>query len=48
VADYTESIQTVFVVAVPIAVLAFLAAWLIPQVELKLRPEPVPPEGTRA
>ena len=32
---YAESIQTVFLIAVPIAVLAFLAAWLIPQVELK-------------
>jgi EmrB/QacA subfamily drug resistance transporter len=35
VAGYAESIQTVFLVAVPIAVLAFLATWLIPQVELK-------------
>jgi EmrB/QacA subfamily drug resistance transporter len=35
VAGYAESIQTVFLVAVPIAVLAFLASWLIPQVELK-------------
>jgi hypothetical protein len=32
---YADSIQTVFLVAVPIAVLAFLATWLIPQVELK-------------
>ena len=35
VAGYAESIQTVFLVAVPIAALAFLASWLIPQVELK-------------
>jgi hypothetical protein len=35
VAGYAESIQTVFLIAVPIAVLAFLASWLIPQVELK-------------
>ena len=35
VAGYAESIQTVFLVAVPIAALAFLATWLIPQVELK-------------
>jgi len=34
-AGYAESIQTVFLVAVPIAALAFLATWLIPQVELK-------------
>jgi EmrB/QacA subfamily drug resistance transporter len=35
VAGYAESIQTVFIVAVPIAALAFLATWLIPQIELK-------------
>jgi EmrB/QacA subfamily drug resistance transporter len=35
IAGYAQSIQTVFVVAVPIAALAFLATWLIPQVELK-------------
>ena len=39
VAGYAESIQTVFLVAVPIAALAFLATWLIPQVELKRWPE---------
>jgi len=39
VAGYAESIQTVFLVAVPIAFLAFLASWLIPQVELKQWPE---------
>ena len=35
VAGYAESIQTVFIVAVPIAALAFLATWLIPHVSLK-------------
>jgi EmrB/QacA subfamily drug resistance transporter len=35
VAGYAESIQTVFLIAVPIAALAFLASWFIPQVELK-------------
>ncbi len=35
VAGYAESIQTVFIVAVPIAALAFAVSWLIPQVELK-------------
>jgi EmrB/QacA subfamily drug resistance transporter len=40
VAGYAESIQTVFLVAVPIAFLAFLASWFIPQVELKTWPEP--------
>jgi len=39
VAGYAESIQTVFLIAVPIAALAFLATWLIPQVELKRWPE---------
>ncbi|MGO8977944.1 MAG: hypothetical protein ACLQER_01440, partial [Streptosporangiaceae bacterium] len=38
VAGYAESIQTVFIVAVPIAALAFLASWLIPQVELRQWP----------
>jgi hypothetical protein len=32
---YAESIQTVFLVAAPIAALAFIATWLIPQVELR-------------
>ena len=40
VAGYAESIQTVFLVAVPIAALAFMATWFIPQVELKQWPEP--------
>jgi EmrB/QacA subfamily drug resistance transporter len=46
VAGYAESIQTVFIVAVPIAALAFLATWLIPQVELMQWPEagPAQPE----
>jgi len=35
VAAYSESIQTVFLIAVPIAALAFIATWLIPQVELR-------------
>ena len=39
VTGYAESIQTVFLVAVPIAALAFLATWLIPQVELRRWPE---------
>jgi EmrB/QacA subfamily drug resistance transporter len=34
-AAYAESIQTVFIVAVPIALIAFLASWLIPHVELR-------------
>ena len=46
VAGYAESIQTVFLIAVPIAVLAFLASWLIPQVELrKWSPGETVPEG---
>ena len=35
VSGYASTIETVFLVAVPIAALAFLASWLIPQVELK-------------
>jgi hypothetical protein len=38
-AGYAESIQSVFLIAVPIAALAFLASWLIPQVELRRWPE---------
>jgi predicted MFS family arabinose efflux permease len=34
-AAYAQSIQTVFMIAVPIAAVAFLASWLIPQVELR-------------
>jgi EmrB/QacA subfamily drug resistance transporter len=50
VAGYAESIQTVFLVAVPIAALAFLATWLIPQVELKRWPEagPASPDAEMA
>jgi hypothetical protein len=50
VAGYAESIQTVFLVAVPIAALAFLASWLIPQVELKRWPEAAaaPPDAEMA
>ena len=34
-AAYAESIQTVFVIAAPIGLIAFLASWFIPQVELR-------------
>ncbi len=34
-AAYAESIQTVFLIAVPIAFLAFLASWLLPELELR-------------
>lgn len=34
-AAYSASITTVFLIAVPVAALAFLAAWLIPRVELR-------------
>ena len=49
VAGYAESIQTVFLIAVPIAALAFLATWFIPQLELKRwtgEKEPSAPEAT--
>ncbi|MCW2930432.1 MAG: putative integral rane multidrug-efflux transport protein, partial [Actinomycetia bacterium] len=48
VAGYAQSIQTVFLIAVPIAALAFLASWLIPQVELKQWPSAAPEPGTGA
>jgi len=32
---YTESIRTVFILAAPVAVIAFAASWLIPYVELR-------------
>jgi EmrB/QacA subfamily drug resistance transporter len=52
VAGYAESIQTVFIVAVPIAALAFLATWFIPQVELKQWAKPdadaAPPDADAA
>ena len=48
VAGYAESIQTVFLIAVPIAALAFVATWFIPQLELRRwtgagRPRPTRP-----
>jgi EmrB/QacA subfamily drug resistance transporter len=47
-AAYAQSIQTVFTIAIPIAAVAFLAAWLIPQVELRRQlgtpQSPVPTE----
>ena len=39
VAGYAETIQTVFLLAVPVAALAFLAVWLIPQVQLRQWPQ---------
>jgi EmrB/QacA subfamily drug resistance transporter len=48
VSGYAESIQTVFLIAVPIAALAFLATWLIPQVELKQWATPAAPAATAA
>ncbi|MCU1492418.1 MAG: putative integral rane multidrug-efflux transport protein [Acidimicrobiaceae bacterium] len=41
-----ESIRTVFVVAVPIALLAFLASWLIPAIELRRSNTPAAPQAT--
>ena len=48
VAGYAESIQTVFLIAVPIAAIAFMATWFIPQLELRrwtgaARPRPTRP-----
>ena len=34
-AAYAESIQTVFLIAAPIAFIAFLASWLLPELELR-------------
>ena len=48
VSGYAESIQTVFLIAVPIAALAFLASWLIPQVELRAWPSASAEPGTAA
>ena len=45
---YAESIQTVFLIAVPIAALAFLATWLIPQVELRQWASTAPAAGAQA
>jgi EmrB/QacA subfamily drug resistance transporter len=42
-AAYAQSIQTVFIIAVPIAVVAFLATWFIPQVELRRGVGTAPP-----
>ncbi len=45
---YAESIQTVFLIAAPIGAIAFLAAWFIPQVELRrgVGAAPEPPSDT--
>jgi EmrB/QacA subfamily drug resistance transporter len=48
VGGYAESIQTVFLIAVPIAALAFLASWLIPQVELRRWTSPAAPATATA
>jgi len=48
VAAYSESIQTVFLIAVPIAALAFIATWLIPQVELRRWAPTASAAGTQA
>ena len=45
---YAESIQTVFLIAVPIAFLAFLATWLIPHVELQTWATPAAPATATA
>jgi hypothetical protein len=34
-AAYAQSIQTVFIIAAPIGLIAFLVSWLIPQLELR-------------
>jgi hypothetical protein len=34
-AGYAESIQTVFIIATPIGLIAFLVSWLIPRLELR-------------
>ena len=34
-AAYAESIQTVFIIAAPVGLIAFLASWLIPQLKLR-------------
>jgi EmrB/QacA subfamily drug resistance transporter len=44
-AAYAESIQTVFIIAAPIAFIAFLASWLIPQIELR-KAVATPGDGT--
>jgi EmrB/QacA subfamily drug resistance transporter len=47
-AAYAQSIQTVFIIAVPIAVVAFLAAWFIPHVELRRGVGAAPPASSDA
>jgi hypothetical protein len=34
-AAYSQSIETVFIIAAPIAFVAFMSSWLIPQLELR-------------
>jgi hypothetical protein len=46
IAGYAESIQTVFVIAAPIALLAFGASLLIPQLELRRGVGPAPDSAT--
>jgi EmrB/QacA subfamily drug resistance transporter len=50
VGGYAASIQTVFLIAVPIAALAFLASWLIPAVELRRWPTAAaqPPQAVQS
>ncbi|MHB8458185.1 MAG: MDR family MFS transporter, partial [Acidimicrobiales bacterium] len=45
IAGYAQSIQTVFVIAAPIGLVAFFASWLIPQMELRraIGAAPAPP-----
>ena len=45
VVGYTQTIQTVFEVSVPICALAFLASFLIPHVELRKWPEAAKADG---
>jgi EmrB/QacA subfamily drug resistance transporter len=42
-AAYAQSIQTVFIIAAPIGLVAFLASWLIPQMELRRGVGSTPP-----
>ncbi|MGC8626305.1 MAG: MDR family MFS transporter [Acidimicrobiales bacterium] len=45
---YAQSVQAVFVVSVPIAVVAFVAAWFIPHVELRRWASDGPGAGRKA
>jgi EmrB/QacA subfamily drug resistance transporter len=45
---YAQTIQTVFIVSVPICALAFFATWLIPHVELKRWTSPATAEAPAA